>query len=266
MNISELEEGGTFDDETLPEWIRSMKAAATNASAPQYPVPGGDPGAAHLLPPPGLPAGLPGHPGHPADLVPGLPPPFAPPGLPAGLIAGQVPGAPLLGAPAPGNILLRPGFPPAGAPIVTGPPPGFPGFDSSQPPPVRLPGVLGVPPGILPPGARPPGPAGLLGPPPEVGAAPMDLEENDERRRDRDNKSRDRGHREDRRSSGRWQDDRGGRHRDDERGSRRESRWGRDDRSEDVSNRLQNMAADAPVSLLDMPDIQNPDNHGAGES
>ena len=271
MNIVELEDGGTFDDETLPDWIKSMRRA-TSAQVPGYPV-SSEPG--HMLPPPGLP-GLPGQ--HP-ELIPGmphiegLPPQFAPPGLP-GLL--PPPGAQLLGAPGPGpgNILLRPGFPAPGAPLVAAPPPGFPGFDSSQPPPIRLPGVVGVPP-ILPPGARPPAP-GLLGPPPDSGAAPMDLEEKerDERpdRRDR-SRDRDRGHRDrdDRRSSGRWNDDRDrdrrGR-RDDDRGSRRESRWGRDeDRGhdgshEDVSNRLQNLAE--PVSLLDMPEIPKPDA-GFGE-
>ena len=126
-----------FDDETLPDWLKTMKRT-TNQVQGGYPV-SSEAGAPHLLPPPGLP-GLPGQ--HP-ELMPsiphidGLPPQFAPPGLP-GLL--PPPGAPLLGSPAPPqNILLRPGFPPAGAPLVAAPPPGFPGFDSSQPPPIRLP-------------------------------------------------------------------------------------------------------------------------------
>ena len=288
-----MEDGGTFDDETLPEWIKSSRAASVNSSG-GFPGPGPEAGQPHLLPP-GLP-GI-GHGQHP-ELLPGmphiegLPPPFAPPGVPGGLqgLLGP-PGAQLLGGPGPGNILLRPGFPPGGAPLMAaGPPPGFPGFDASQPPPVRLPGVLGVPgPGLLPPGVRPPA-LGLLGPPPESGAAPMDLEEKDERRDRRDeDRSRDRNRggrdRDDRRSSGRWQEDRdrdrrgGGRFRDDDRGGRRESRWGRDseerrDRDpadrpgrEEVNNRLQNLAGltDGPVSLLDMPDIPKPDGAELGE-
>ena len=254
------------------------------------PGPGPEAGPPHLLPP-----GLPGM-GHHPDILPGmshmegLPPPFAPQGVPGGM-AGLLapPGAQLLGGPAPGNILIRPGFPPGGAPLLAAaPPPGFPGFDASQPPPVRLPGVLGVPgPGLLPPGVRPPA-LGLLGPPPESGAAPMDLEEKDERRGERrdDDRSRDRNRgprdRDDRRSGGRWQDDRdrdrrgGGRFRDEDRGGRRESRWGRDseerrDREpaerpgrEEVNNRLQSLA-EAPVSLLDMPDIPKPDVAELGE-
>ena len=108
---------------------------------------------------------------------------------------------------------------------------------------------------------------------------------NSDRDRDRNGDRNARGgrDRDDRRSSGRWQEDRDrdrrGRFRDDDRGGRRESRWGRDseerrDRDpadrpgrEEVNNRLQSLAGltDGPVSLLDMPDIPKPDGAELGE-
>ena len=262
VNMADLEEGGMFDEETLPDWLRSMRGSSVGGQ--QYP--GQE---TVLAPPPHL--SLPPH-----ELITrmpqleGMPPPFAPPGL--GLL-------PPPGAPLGSNLLIRPQ-------LVAGPPPGFPGFDSSQPPPVRLAGVLGAP--LLPAVSRPQAP-GLLGPPPDAGAAPMDLEEKERGFEDR-NERRDR----DRRSGGRWgeeredrRDKRGSRFREDERpGGRRESRWGRDEErrdrdgerprrdgrgrdgnQEDLNTRLQNLAdgPNPPVSLLDMPDIPKPEGSDFGE-
>ena len=269
VNMADLEEGGMIDEETLPDWLRSMRGSSVGGQ--QYP--GQE---TVLAPPPHL--SLP----QPHELITrmpqleGMPPPFAPPGL--GLL-------PPPGAPLGSNLLIRPQ-------LVAGPPPGFPGFDSSQPPPVRLAGVLGAP--LIPAVSRPPA-AGLLGPPPDAGAAPMDLEEK-ERSFDDRSERRDR----DRRSGGRWGEDRedrrdkrgSGRFREDERpGGRRESRWGRDEErrdrdgdqgrprrdgrgrdgnQDDLNTRLQNLAqladgTNPPVSLLDMPEIPKPEGPDFGE-
>ena len=145
VNMMELEEGGMFDEETLPDWMRSVPGVANRGFIPpQGPHP-------HPVGPTSGPPGLLGHP-------PGLLP---------------LPGAPLLGAPGGPNLLLRPGFSHTGASMVSGPPPGFPGFDSSQPPPgVRMPGQ-GTLPGVL--GTAVP--SGVLG----GGLEPMDLKEQDGR-------------------------------------------------------------------------------------
>ena len=243
VNMADLEEGGMFDEETLPDWLRSMRGSSVGGQ--QYP--GQE---TVLAPPPHL--SLPPH-----ELITrmpqleGMPPPFAPPGL--GLL-------PPPGAPLGSNLLIRP-------------PPGFPVFDPSQPPPARPAGVLGAP--LLPADSRPQAP-GLLGPPPDAGAATMDLDEKKRGfgdRSDRDWQSEgQRGEeREDRR------DKRGSRFRDEERGGRRESRWGREEdrprrdarrepggSQEDLNTRLQNLA-DPPLSLLDMPDIPKPDGSEFGK-
>merc|ERR1719495_930617 len=39
-NMSELEEGGTFDDDTMPEWMKTMRGVAPGSSA----APGSGPG------------------------------------------------------------------------------------------------------------------------------------------------------------------------------------------------------------------------------
>merc|ERR550519_2507294 len=175
VNMTELEEGGMFDEETMPEWMRSMRGVGRSSLPPSYP------GQEHPLAPQGL---LPPHmQGPPVGLAPpgmppmdGLHPQFAlpPPGAgPPGMI-GHPPGA-LLGPPGLGApLILRPGFPGTLPGLPGGPPPGFggppPGFDASQPPP----GLSGGPMGPLGsrggPGAGPPGGPllgpGLLGPPP----------------------------------------------------------------------------------------------------
>ena len=261
VNMADLEEGGMFDDETLPDWMRTMKGSSVGGPYPvQEPV----------MAPPHMSLAQPHELITRMPPIEGLAPPFAPPGL--GLL--PPPEAPL--GP---NLLIRPGgFPAAGTQLVAGPPPGFPGFDSSQPPPVRLAGVgvLGAP--VMAPASRPAGP-GLLGPPPDTGAAPMDLEEKERGFEDRSER-RER----DRRSGGRWgeeredrRDKRGSRFRDEERGSRGESRWGRDEErprregrregGEDLNTGLQNLAEgpNNPVSLLDMPDIPKPEGSDFGE-
>lgn len=268
VNMMELEEGGMFDEETMPDWMRSMRGVANRGSIPPqgpgfppHSDGGGMPGMGQL--PPGMPGmGPPHEMGGMPPMPPmegmhpqfGLPPPGGPPGLlghPPGLL--PPPGAPLLGAPGGPNLLLRPGFPHPGAPMVSGPPPGFPGFDSSQPPPgVRmpgpgpLPGVLGAPPGMPggPPGLlqspRPAlaGPPGLLGPPPGAavpggapgGPGPMDLEEQDGREHeDRRDRGRDRDRDRDRRD----RSERDGDRRSGGRWEERDDRRDRGDRGRD---------------------------------
>ena len=153
--MTELEEGGMFDEETMPEWMRTMrgvgrcpfdssmarvfkrfaliKLVSRSSIPPSYP-------AEHQMPPQGI--QLPPHlQGPPVGLAPpgmppmdGLHPQFAlpPPGAgPPGMI-GHPPGA-LLGPPGLGApLILRPGFPGTLPGLPGGPPPGFggppPGF------------------------------------------------------------------------------------------------------------------------------------------
>ena len=181
-----LESGGMFDEDTMPEWMRTMRGVASSTSSnainvplllqpdlvlqssPQHPVivqatntsinvttapPPGfvniPPTAAHGLPGgqqiPGLPTAPPGIP--PFALPPGLPPGaglLPPPGAHPGLLQGgpgllPAPGSAALPGIPPGashaNLLIgHPRFPGLSGPL-SGPPPGFPGFDVSQPPP-----------------------------------------------------------------------------------------------------------------------------------
>ena len=185
VNMALLEEGGMFDDDTMPEWMKTMRGVAPTfaqqqqqqqqqqlmgqppAQAPQpqhpqfIPIPDG------LVPP--TTAGTVGEIPHPPGLPPfGIPPPGAPPAL-AGLLAPPHGPAGMLPAAPPPSILLGPplGPPPAGAPgVLGGPPPGFPppGFDASQPPPgLRLPGF--PPPSAAPAAAGIPPPSALTGAP-----------------------------------------------------------------------------------------------------
>ena len=124
-DLVSLEDGGMFDDDTIPDWIKNLRSGQNKVAQPMMgadalgiplqAVPHGvDPAlaAAHGIslpggPPPGVP---------PFGLPPGLPPP-------GGLLA------PPMGAPGiiPPN-LMQPRFaPPHGLPP--------PGFDISQPPP-----------------------------------------------------------------------------------------------------------------------------------
>ena len=108
VNMAELEEGGTFDEDTMPEWMKTMRGVAPATAvqnnvvtAPQFiPVPEGIP------PPPTAMEQTP----QPAFI--GMPPPS------------------LTNMPPP-NLLLPPRFPPTALPG---------GFDASLPPPgLRLP-------------------------------------------------------------------------------------------------------------------------------
>lgn len=123
VDMAALEEGGMFDDETMPDWMKTMRGVAPQAVQQQQqfiPVPEGVPPQQTIVAPvvtdPShipIPGAFP-----PIGLPPGLPPVMPPPGLGAGLLPG----------------LPRFGLPPPTAQL-TAPPPGFPGFDVSQPPP-----------------------------------------------------------------------------------------------------------------------------------
>jgi hypothetical protein len=134
VDMVALEDGGTFDDDTMPEWMKNMRGVAPNSMTQHQPgfIPvsseaamalqgGVDPAmaAAHGIalpggPPPGMP---------PYGLPPGIPPP--------GGLLGHPPGG-LLGA----GLLPPPGAPNLHMPPRFGPPHGFPpSFDISQPPP-----------------------------------------------------------------------------------------------------------------------------------
>ena len=135
-NLSHLEEGGTFDDDTIPDWMKNLRntqpagiqsgfvpapsdaAAAAALGVPLQAVPGVDPAglAAHGIPIPGA---------SPFGLPPGLPPPGGLLGHPPGVLL------PPPGAPAGPNLLMPPRFGPPGFPP--------PSFDASQPPPMRMP-------------------------------------------------------------------------------------------------------------------------------
>ncbi len=172
VNMAVLEEGGTFDDETMPEWMKTMRGVVPDSqmapSAPssgsggaQYiPVPEGIPppsttlGVTPVVNPETAPAGgIPTTMSVTAGPPPGMPPPFGlpPPGAPPPPAAGLLPSGPppnlagilpppggpgLIGA-APPNLLLGAplGQPPVAAGLMAGPPPALPGFDASQPPP-----------------------------------------------------------------------------------------------------------------------------------
>ena len=97
VNMADLEEGGMFDDETLPDWMRTMKGSSVGGPYPvQEPV----------MAPPHMSLAQPHELITRMPPIEGLAPPFAPPGL--GLL--PPPGAPL--GP---NLLIRPGgFPATG--------------------------------------------------------------------------------------------------------------------------------------------------------
>ena len=163
VNLVELEEGGMFDEETMPDWIRAMRGATGMTPAPvmqhtpqqfmpeMKQLPGPPPGFVRI--PEGMSPAMVGQSDPTHIPVPGAPPPGMPPfGLPPGLAAqaGLLQGAAmlsgaagLLGAPGgprlvgpPGILLPRFGLPHQPPPMAGHPPPGFlPPFDISQPPP-----------------------------------------------------------------------------------------------------------------------------------
>ena len=266
-DLVSLEDGGAFDEETMPEWMKNARETAANqqhpaAAAGATVIPGFIPVTSEATP-----LGLQVAPGvdpavaaaHGMALPPGAMPPFGlPPGIPP-------PGAGILPPPGPGGLLPPPNA--AGNPGLLGapvgllpprfaPPPGFPppAFDASQPPPgMRLPFP---PPGA---GGTPAGPhsvANVEG----QGDVEMEIE---------DNNSEDGGA-----GGGGGANKRGGR--DGDRGNR-PSRWNRNANNENSDNmdqggpplasRLRNLAEgmghhhnkDGPRSLLDMPVGQPPD-------
>ncbi|TRY76236.1 hypothetical protein TCAL_09590 [Tigriopus californicus] len=184
VDMVSLEAGGTFDEDTMPDWMKTMRGVASapqaftshGAPAPstphfipmpegltpnqilQTPVSGvseaiGLAVAAASAPPPGMHPnfglGQPPPPPHHATLpsllgAPGILPPPPPNG----------PSATSLLGPGPANLLL--GAPLGGQPPVNAPPPGFSAFDTTQPPPgLRLafppPVSSGLIPGMPPP-------------------------------------------------------------------------------------------------------------------
>lgn len=194
-----LESGGMFDEDTMPEWMRTMRGVASLGTASSINIPllmkpdqvqqispqqsaglptpntsmnvtsAPPPGFINITPAagqgisgpqiPGLPTAPPGLP--PFALPPGIPPPGAgllpPPGAPPGLLAGApgllpVPVTSIPGIP-PGaaqtNLLLgQPRFPGIAGPLNC-PPPGFPGFDVTQPPPGVKPPLSSAPTPLL---------------------------------------------------------------------------------------------------------------------
>jgi len=170
-DLASLEDGGTFDDETMPDWMKNVRGNAhsqqqplmTEATALGMPLQAAvDPALAAL---------------HGLALPPGPPPGMAPFGLPPGMPPGGLAAPGLLGG------IMPPRF---------GPPPGFPpSFDTSQPPPgmggpgMRMPGFppQGHPGGH--PQGPPGGPGGPGGPPnilPNVegqGDVEMEIEDQD---------------------------------------------------------------------------------------
>ena len=120
-DLASLEDGGTFDDETMPDWMKNVRGNAhsqqqplmTEATALGMPLQAAvDPALAAL---------------HGLALPPGPPPGMAPFGLPPGMPPGGLAAPGLLGG------IMPPRFGP--------PPTNFsglpPSFDKSQPPPVN---------------------------------------------------------------------------------------------------------------------------------
>ena len=129
-----LESGGTFDDLTMPDWMKKLRNSQPSAASTEQTAALGVQLGAGVEVPLGAAAGV-----DPAlaAAAHGFPMPGA---NPFGLPPGAAPGG-LLGHP-PG-ILLPPGAGPAGANLLM--PPRFappfppPSFDASQPPPMRMP-------------------------------------------------------------------------------------------------------------------------------
>ncbi|XP_004444538.2 SR-related and CTD-associated factor 4 isoform X3 [Drosophila pseudoobscura] len=154
-DLDTLEEGGMFDEDTMPSWIKQKINQAKNvgkekntASTPETAtasVPG---------PPPGLmfgidttqppPVGPVGPVGPPPPLGPGAQPP---PGL-MGMVRGQYPMAPPMGIGMPPPMMMPP---------------------TNMPPPMMMPTTTMPPPMMMPPGMMPPGFPGMGGPPHPMG-------------------------------------------------------------------------------------------------
>uniref|UniRef100_A0A0K2UEB3 Putative LOC100120342 [Nasonia vitripennis] n=2 Tax=Caligidae TaxID=72034 RepID=A0A0K2UEB3_LEPSM len=136
VNMADLEEGGMFDEDTMPEWMKTMRGVAPIANAQASPAIG----TPTISAPPAAPQFIPVPEGIPPVLEP-------PPGLNFGMPI------PPPGALPPPNVLLAP--PRFGRPPPPPPRPIPGGFDTSQPPPgLRLsfpPPIPGAPPTAPPP-------------------------------------------------------------------------------------------------------------------
>ena len=281
-DMAMLEDGGMFDEDTMPDWMKSMRGVAPSTMttnnlghgapsivlqpdqmqqvSPQQPpaalIQTQQPPTAVGIPPPFASVGIPA----------GLPPPFAIPGLPLpppgpSPLLGPVGGPGLLPVPGstgvpPANLLLgQPRFAGLAGALAGGlpPPPGFPGLDVSIPPP----GSFGAaPPQVVQPQMD------------KIGQMDMDIEDKDgEDKRDKDGGSRWSGGRDHNREHRRRDDG----HRDyhekrDHRGGR-ENGGGRDNNNQ-LINRLRDLAGHSSAgtsqdhtrehegqrSLLDMPE------------
>lgn len=252
VNLVDLEEGGTFDEETIPDWMKNVRMGLPVTSSAPAPVvapnmlpdmsklAGPQPGFVRI--PEGMSPALGGQSDPTQIPVPGGPPPGLPPfGLPpglaqAGLLPGPVlppagllgpPGAPRLVAP-PGILLPRFGLQPP--PLSGHPPPGFPppGFDISQPPP-------GLRPPFAPVGQ--PIAAGVS----EAGSDDMDIDQ-DVTPSQPPLVAQDR-------------------NRSDRRDRNRESRWNRDDKpsegpsNESLMSRLRSLAGQEPEDGRKPPEV-----------
>lgn len=248
VNLIDLEEGGTFDEETIPDWIKNMRSSGlgmpmTPSAATMAPnmlpdmskLTGPQPGFVRI--PEGMSPVIGGQSDPTQIPVPGGPPPGIPPfGLPPGLAqAGLLPGpvlppAGLLGPPGGPRLVAPPGIllPRFGLPHQ--PPPGFPppGFDISQPPP----------------GLRPPFGHPIAAVVSEAGSDDMDIDQDvtpahpplvaQDRNRGSDRDRRDRN---------------------------RESRWNRDEKPSDGGNheslmsRLRSLAGQEPEDGRKPPEV-----------
>ncbi|BFG04355.1 SR-related and CTD-associated factor 4 [Drosophila madeirensis] len=153
-DLDTLEEGGMFDEDTMPSWIKQKINQAKNvgkeknsASTPETAtgaVPGPPPGMMFGIdttqPPPVGPVGPPPH-------GPGAPPP---PAL-MGMVRGQYPMAPPMGIGMPPPMMMPP---------------------TNMPPPMMMPTTNMPPPMMMPPGMMPPGFPGMGGPPHPIGMPP----------------------------------------------------------------------------------------------
>ncbi len=198
VNMIELEEGGVFDEDTMPEWMKTMRGVAPDSQMPLTAPPPAAAAAltAQFIP---VPEGMP-----PPPNALGVPPPTSASSIPTpASIAGPPPGMPPFGLPPPGGPppaaaaaaaaavagLMPPGPPPNLLPGQPGvlPPPGGPGLIGATPhnlllgapisqPPTGGPSLIGAPPPGLPgfdASQPPPVPGGMRLPfPPPPGGIP----------------------------------------------------------------------------------------------
>ncbi|EDW00960.1 GH21172 [Drosophila grimshawi] len=169
-DFDSLEEGGMFDEDTMPGWMKQKINQAKNVKDNKGTGLGGDISAVPPVAPPNLLFGI-----DTTQPPPVAPPPHGGPGAPPPALMGMVPGqfqmAPPLGGPPPPQRMLGPmgpmnhpmagmGMPPNMVPGMPPPmmmppnmmPPGFPGMGGPPPHPMGLPpGAQFPPPGAVPP-------------------------------------------------------------------------------------------------------------------